>query len=405
MPRFLSRLNDSGKQALILTGVNSLFWFAWAFGSYQTVYLQQVGFSASQLGLLNALTSAVTIASLAFWGMVSDKIGSLRRVLITVLVGGSILYALIPFIPTGLPISSLLFLTIIPVVYFFRGSMSTYAENILVRNSNELRLNYGLLRSVGSFLFTIGGLIVTFLLPFVGVASTFWFIGVLMIPVVILTVLAREPNARPAGKSSQDKQEKKEKLDLSELFRNKAYVSFLIFGFLFYIAINCEATFLPYFIQSVNVPTEQYMVVMSYRALLEIPFLLLMVRLRRRFPLGLLVMVSALLMALECLSLGFFANSLPTIILCSTFFGLGNGLCIGSSLNYVYELAPVHLKASAQAFFSAVSSVAGILGNLGGGVVFDAIGAKPFYLVVALLYLLSVALFLFTQRKSLRHQE
>ena len=116
-------------------------------------------------------------------------------------------------------------------------------------------------------------------------------------------------------------------------------------------------------------------------------------------------MVSALLMALECLSLGFFANSLPTIILCSTFFGLGNGLCIGSSLNYVYELAPVHLKASAQAFFSAVSSVAGILGNLGGGVVFDAIGAKPFYLVVALLYLLSVALFLFTQRKSLRHQE
>lgn len=405
MPRFLSRLNDSGKQALILTGVNSLFWFAWAFGSYQTVYLQQVGFSASQLGLLNALTSAVTIASLAFWGMVSDKIGSLRRVLITVLVGGSVLYALIPFIPTGLPISSLLFLTIIPVVYFFRGSMSTYAENILVRNSNELRLNYGLLRSVGSFLFTIGGLIVTFLLPFVGVASTFWFIGVLMIPVVILTVLAREPNARPAGKSNQDKQEKKGKLDLSELFRNKAYVSFLIFGFLFYIAINCEATFLPYFIQSVNVPTEQYMVVMSYRALLEIPFLLLMVRLRRRFPLGLLVMVSALLMALECLSLGFFANSLPTIILCSTFFGLGNGLCIGSSLNYVYELAPVHLKASAQAFFSAVSSVAGILGNLGGGVVFDAIGAKPFYLVVALLYLLSVALFLFTQRKSLRHQE
>ncbi len=399
MTRYLSRLTDTGKQALILTGVNSLFLFAWAFGSYQAVYLQQVGFSASQLGLLNALTSAVTIASLAFWGMISDRIGSLRKVLITVLAGGSVLYAIIPFIPTGVPISSLLFLTVIPVVYFFRGSMSTYAENILVRNCNELRLNYGLLRSVGSFLFTIGGLTISFLLPFVGVRSTFWFIGVLMIPVIILTVLAREPNARPATEKK-----KKEKLDMSELFRNKAYVSFLFFGFLFYIAVNCEVNFLPYFIESVGVSSDLYVVVLSYRALLEIPFLLLMVRLRQKFPLGLLVMISAILMAMECLFLGLFANSLVSVLLCSTFFGLGNGLCIGSSLNYVYELAPAHLKASAQAFFSAVSSVAGILGNLGGGVVFDAIGAKPFYLVVALLYFLIVALFLFTQRKTLLHR-
>ena len=397
MPRYLSRLTDTGRQALILTGVNSLFWLAWSFSSYQTVYLQQVGFSASQLGLLNALTSGVSIASLAFWGMISDKIGSLRKVLVTVLVGGALLFAAIPWIPTGLPSSSLLLLTLIPVVYFFRGSMSTYAENILVRNSNELRLNYGLLRSVGSFLFTIGGLVISALLPFVGVPSTFWLSGVLMIPVVILTILAREPNTRAAGKPGKGA---KEKVDPSLLFRNKAYVSFLIFGFLFYIANNCEASFLPYFIQSAGLPEEQYVVVMSYRALLEIPFLLLMVRLRQKFPLGLLVMASALFMAVECVFLGLFANSLVSIILCTTFFGLGNGLCIGSSLNYVYELAPANLKASAQAFFSAVSSVAGILGNLGGGVVFDAIGAKPFYLMVALLYFLSVGIFLLTQRNT-----
>ena len=77
------------------------------------------------------------------------------------------------------------------------------------------------------------------------------------------------------------------------------------------------------------------------------------------------------------------------MLLCCTFYGLGNGLLIGSSLNYVYELAPAHLKASAQAFFSAVSSVAGILGNLVGGVVYDAVGAKGFYLLVAGVFLLS----------------
>lgn len=391
--RFSPRLPNGGRQALILTGANSLFWLAWSFSSYQTVYLQEVGFSASQLGLLNALTSGVSIASLAFWGMVSDRIRSLRKMLITVLVGGAVLFALIPAIPTGLPSSPLLLLTLIPVVYFFRGSMSPYAENLLVRNANELRLNYGLLRSVGSFLFTAGGLAITALLPLVGVPSTFWLSGVMMIPVVILTLLAREPNAQPAQSVP------KEKLDLSQLFRNKSYVAFLVFGFFFYIAANCEASFFPYFIQGVGVPTDRYVVVLSYRAFLEIPFLLLMVKLRRRFSLGRLVVAAAVLMAVECVFLGLFANSLMSILLCATFFGLGNGLFIGSSLNYLYELAPSHLKASAQAFFSAVSSVAGILGNLLGGLVFDAMGAKPFYLFVATLYFLSVGVFLLTQRQ------
>ena len=99
--QLFARLTDSGRQALVLTGINSVFWFAWAFGSYQTIYLQQAGFTASQLGVLNALTSIFSIASVAFWGMVSDRMGSLRKVLILVLLGGSLLFALIPLIPTG----------------------------------------------------------------------------------------------------------------------------------------------------------------------------------------------------------------------------------------------------------------------------------------------------------------
>ena len=37
-----------------------------------------------------------------------------------------------------------------------------------------------------------------------------------------------------------------------------------------------------------GVPSERYGIFMGWRALLEIPFLLLMVRLRRRFPLRVL---------------------------------------------------------------------------------------------------------------------
>ena len=394
MKRIFSRLDYGARQSLICTGVNSVFWLSWAFGSYQTIYLQEVGFTASQLGLLNALTSILSIASVAFWGIVSDRSGSLRKVLIAVLAGGAGLFALIPLIPTALPYSTALFFCLVPLVYFFRGSMSTYAENLLVRNSNELRLNYGLLRGIGSFLFMAGSFLISFLLPAVGVASTFWMAGLLTLPAIALTFFAREPNARPGKKGE------KQKLNLGDLFQNRAYVCFLVFGFLLSTATNCENTFLPYFMADVRIPSERYGIFLGVRALLEIPFLLLMVRLRRRFPLRLLVMGPPLLMGLECVLLGLWAHSFPTMLVSCCFFGLGNGLLIGSSLNYVYEMAPAHLKASAQAFYTVVTSVAGILGNLLGGVVYDAVGARAFYLLVAGVFTVSFAVFLFTQRKS-----
>lgn len=395
MKQFFSRLDYNTKQALILVGVNGGFWFAWAIGYYQSIYLQEAGFTASELGLVNALSSAVAIAAVSFWGTISDKIGSLRKVLIIILAVSSVLFAILPALPTT-PI--IILLAFIPAMNFFRTPTSTFADNILVRNCNEIGLNFGVLRAMGSLIFTIGAVIISALLPKVGVPNTFWLSGIFMIPVIIFTFFAREPNAAPAHKGDG----KAEKLNPAELFHNKTYVIFLVFIFLFYIAASCEATFVPYFMTDIGVSSESYGIIFAYRALLEIPFLLLMSKLRRRFPLRNLVVVAALLMAFECLGFALLANSLPTMLLFCTFFGLGNGLFIGSSLNYVYELAPAHLKATAQAFYASVTSVAGILGNLVGGVVFDAIGAKPFYLAVTAMYAVSVAIFLlsFIKKKN-----
>ena len=390
MKRLFSRLGYEAKQALNLAGLNGIYWFATSFSCFQAVYLQGIGFSASNLGLLNAIGSAVAIASVSFWGMVSDKTGSVKKILVLLLTLGVGLYALVPLIPANLPYSPLLFLIYLPAINVFRGAMGNMTDNILVRNCNELRLNFGMIRSAGSFLYMVGGVLIAALLPFVGLSWTFWLSALCMIPAILFACFAREPRAKPVKQASDGKGGK---LNLGALFKSYPYVTFLIFAFLFYTATSCEGTFVPYLMKSIGVDTGKYSLLLAYRALFEIPFLLLMVRLRRKFPLRYLVMAAAVLMGLECVCFGLFANSLGTMILFCTFFGLGNGLFLGSALNYVYELAPDNLKASAQAFFVAVQSTAGILGNLIGGVVFDAIGAKPFYLAVSSLFLLSILVF------------
>ena len=65
-----------------------------------------------------------------------------------------------------------------------------------------------------------------------------------------------------------------------------------------------------------------------------------MVRLRRRFSLRLLVMGPPCSWGWSASFWGCGPTRSPTMLVSCCFFGLGNGLLIGSSLNYVYRLAP-----------------------------------------------------------------
>lgn len=379
-------VTPQNSEALRLAVVQGTFWASMAVGGYQTVYLQNNGFPAAQFGLLNAIACAVAIVAMTFWGMVSDRIGGVRKIVMLTLSLGVSLFALVPLIPSGQPYSALLFLIIIPVVNFFRAPMSAFVDNITVRNCAENGLNYGTIRSSGSLWFAVAGILaVNLLIPALGVGSTFWAAAIVMIPTIVLVFFCREPQS--GGRA------KKSRMGAGELFKNRRFVTFLIFGFFFYVGTAFESNFLPYLMTSIEIDSTNIGLVLSVRALMEIPFLYFIVKLRRRFQLRYLIMLAAVFMGVECLLLGFFVTSLPEFVVFAAFFGLGNGLFLGTATNYIYEMAPVHLRATAHGLFVSVSQIAGILGNLLGGFLFDAVGGKPFYLIAGGVMFLSVLVF------------
>lgn len=379
-------LTPQSAEALRLAAVQGIFWASWAVGCYQTIYLQNNGFPASRFGLMNAIACVVAIVAMTFWGMVSDRLGSVRRIVILTLTLGIALYALIPLIPTGRSYSTLLFLIFIPVINFFRVPMSPFIDNLTVRNCAEHRLNYGAIRSSGSFWFAVAGVLTVYcLIPALGVASTFWAMGIVMIPAIILVFFCFEPQS--GGRA------KKSRMGTKELFQNYRFMTFLLFAFVFYVATAFESNFFPYLMADIGVDSTNIGLILSIRAMMEIPFLFFIVNLRRHIKLRYLIMLAAALMGIECLLLGFFVSSLLQFIIFASFFGLGNGAFLGTSTNYIYELAPAHLRATAHGMFVSVSQVAGILGNLLGGFLFDAVGGKPFYLIAGALMFLSVLVF------------
>lgn len=383
----LRPLSTQGAESLRLAGVQGLFWASMAVGNYQSVYLQNNGFPASQFGLLNAIACAVSIIAMTFWGTVSDRTGSVRKIVILTLALGSGLFALVPLIPTGMPYSTILFLIILPLLSFVRTPMSPFVDNLTVRNCAERGLNYGAIRSFGSFLFAVSGvLVVNFLIPALGIPSTFWAMSIVMIPAIILVWFCFEPQG--GGKRAQ-----KSRSGYGELLKNPRFLTFLLFGFFYQMGMTFESGFLPYLMADLSIDNTNLGLILSVRALMEIPFLFFIAKLRHRIKLHYLIMMGAALMAIEALLFSLFVQSLPQMLVFAAFYGLGGGLWIGTSTNYIYELAPVHLRASAHGLFISVSQISGILGNLIGGVLFDLIGGKPFYCVVAGVFAFSIIVF------------
>lgn len=119
-----------------MAGLNGIYWFAMSFSCYQAVYLQNEGFSASSWDFKRAcFGSGHSVRFLLRYDQRQNRLR--QRILVMILTTGVGLYALIPLIPTGLPVSPVLFLIFIPLINFFRGSMTNFTDNILVRNCNS----------------------------------------------------------------------------------------------------------------------------------------------------------------------------------------------------------------------------------------------------------------------------
>ena len=115
------------------SGVEFMFWFSTACSGYLTVFLQSRGMSATQVGVVGAVNFTAGIIAAPFWGMISDKMRSMRKVLILCLGVGSMLWAIVP-LTAGIAVGPLMLsLLIIPVSSFFRTPANSLVESWVVQ--------------------------------------------------------------------------------------------------------------------------------------------------------------------------------------------------------------------------------------------------------------------------------
>jgi PPP family 3-phenylpropionic acid transporter len=376
-----------------LSSVSFFYWFGTAACAYFTVLLQKNGYSAAQVGAINAFNSVITIVATPFWGMMADKFRSIRNVILATMCIGIPLWIAVPLsLKVFLGPLALLFI-VVPAGCFFRNPHPSLVDAYIVQRCGRDGLTYGYVRLWGSISYTIASLGFCFILPLTGVETAFYLYGVLCVPFLILLWNFRDPDMSAAG--GQRRALTFRQMGFGRLFKNYYFITFMIFALFIYLPNTTSNAFMPYLMESVGGEPARYGLITGFKALLEVPALFLMRTLRKRFPLPVMLAGAAVFYSVEAL-LYANASSMVHIVLIQILQGLGGGLLIGSSANYLYSLSPPELTSTAQTMNGALGAFAAIIGNLAGGALIVLVGIRHFYFIVSGVLFFALVFFAFT---------
>lgn len=341
--------------------------FALAFTAYKNVYLQDNGFTVSQIGIANAVGYVVSFLCLFVSGIISDEVSSIKKVLLPVTIISAVTYAITPFFPAQSRIFVFAMIVYLSLSVGIKETVFSLADNLLVRSCVDNAFNFGPIRAGGSISYAVSGILCAFIVPALGVKSTFWLYGLILVPAIWFLICTADPKYTSAGHH---------KINLRPLMSNRAFWLFVGFMFAHYLAMRPFHDMLTIYMQELDMNTDYYGLVGSCRAMLEVPSLIAMVILRRKLPLPYLVLINTALAAMASILMGGVIVTLPALLAAQCAVGLGNGLLLGSATNYINEIAPNELKATAASTMMMASSLAGLVGNLTAGPIMELLDRK-----------------------------
>ena len=374
-----------------LSSISFLFYYAVATGSYLTVFLQKNGFSPSQVGIINGVNFAVSICATPFWGVMADKVRSNRKIIVYCMAVASVLWALVPA-ASRISLGPIFLMHLsIPLCSFFRLPAQSLMDAFNVQSCAREGVAYGSVRLWGSISFALMSISLSAVLPWTGVELSFYMYGFAFLPLLFILSRMKDPADDDATRKSVPFKD----MQFRRLFQNYYFVTYMVFAIFMHMPINTSMSFLPYLIDMVGGDSAQFGLITGYKALLEVPMLLAMAPLRRRFPLPVAVILAGILYTIE-FSLYAYVDSLLQILAIQTLHGLAGGLIIGASTNYVFAMAPEGLNSTAHTVNGAMNSIAAIIGNMLGGVLITVIGIRQFYSVSGSIVACAISYFFIT---------
>lgn len=166
----------------------SIYFAIGALYSLLALYLEQIGFTGTQIGLVMSTGSFMLIFSQPFWGIICDKTQKTVGVLKFSLLGAGLLALFLPFIR-----GFVLFLVLYSLVHFFQGANAPISDTLGIKAANKLGLTFGNFRQYGAIGFAIAVFTVSNLSEWMGLWIIFPFYCLAYLAAALLFRQKEEP--------------------------------------------------------------------------------------------------------------------------------------------------------------------------------------------------------------------
>ncbi len=354
------------------------------FGPFITLYLQEKGLSAEEIGLITGINSFVIIVSQPLWGIIADKIHSMKKTLIICLVCQAI-FAL------SLMLANEVFLIAIAFVIYtsFSSSegplMDTWALTSL-KNAGDPN-GMGRVKMWGCIGFSFSSVISGM---FISKYSTSAIIPVFSVLLLLLAVVLFfvKTEAPQQGKSSALKD-----MQLGRVLKDKDFLIFLGYVFFMQLAHRGSYTFYPLLITELGGDTSLVGYASALMFVSEAIVMFLSKKMLGKIKPDVLVMISSFSFILWHFLFSICQTPGQVVAAC-LMDGPSFALFTIGVLYYMDSIAPPDIRTTYQTVsYSIYFGLSGIIGNMAAGWLFENLGYRAMYWIGMAVTFTSTAVF------------
>lgn len=374
------------RPAMIGSAYYGFFWPMVAlYGPYFNVYLLELGFSATQIGIISAVFPLFAFGVAPSLSSLADRHGWRLRLLQISLVGWAAVLILYRF-----PTSFFVILLLVIVESAMRSPSLPIADGVIARMATRHRLNYGDMRLWGSFGFAAVSILSGMVWQRVGYSNMFLAAAVAVLPALFMARKLEEGEmAEGNGRRS-----------VLVLAQDKGLVIIYVTAFLLGIALTSTFVFGGVYITHLGGTETHIGLLFGLSALAEVPIMRQSGAIIRR-----LQGPPALLLAMCLVGVSLLGYTLAwspvALIMFSVIRGAGYGLLFVVIVQLLNERAPLGWTSTAQSVFQAAFlGLAPLLTSALNGYIYDTWGPDLLFGLMTAVMGLSIVLLLLAMRQN-----
>lgn len=358
--------------------------------SFFPLYFSAQGYSKLQIGTIYAIGPFIGIAANLVWGYASDKLQTIRKVLIVILCGQLLTTVILSQTDT------IAWLYVVMVAYnFFFTPINGLNDSLTLLTIRRTGKSYASFRVWGSLGFAFSSLAFGTILHAVGVEHTILFtIGTISLSLCIAFFL-KDRSGGSSGAISFS--------GFFDIIRQPRLLLFLALIFTMSFAHRTNDGFLALTMRELGASDTVIGWAWTASSLSEIPMFFWLSKNGHRFKELPLLMIASFFYAVRFFLVSIVSDPLwiiPLQLMHSVTFGI----FLVTALRYIQQLIPDQFRATGQAIYNIVwSCLAGLASGIVGGWVFDGWGAPVMYRIAAFSAVLACFGFLLTSLYQRRH--